>query len=65
MPRAPNAFEVWLPADEERWRAYLDCDDELVFYCPKCAIRERRVARACRRLLRAVELRRALRRSDS
>jgi hypothetical protein len=29
-----------LPADEDRWRAYLDTDDELVFYCPECAERE-------------------------
>jgi RNase P subunit RPR2 len=32
--------KVWLPADDERWRAYLDTDDELVFYCPECAERE-------------------------
>jgi hypothetical protein len=32
--------EVWLPADEERWRAYLDTDDSLVFYCAECAERE-------------------------
>jgi hypothetical protein len=31
---------VWLPADEDRWRCYLDIDDELVFYCPHCAARE-------------------------
>jgi hypothetical protein len=34
-----------IPADEERWRAYLGCDDldevpELVFCCPDCAERE-------------------------
>jgi hypothetical protein len=34
-----------LPADEERWRAYLGGDDldapaELIFYCPDCAERE-------------------------
>jgi hypothetical protein len=34
-----------LPADEERWRAYLGGDDfgapaGLVFYCPACAERE-------------------------
>jgi hypothetical protein len=23
-----------------RWRAYLDTEDELVFYCPECAERE-------------------------
>jgi hypothetical protein len=28
-----------LPADEERWRAYLTEDEpaELAFYCPECA----------------------------
>jgi hypothetical protein len=31
---------VWLPGDEERWRAYLDTDSDLVFYCPECAERE-------------------------
>jgi hypothetical protein len=37
---------VWLPADGERWRAYLAGDleeteaDELVFSCPACAERE-------------------------
>jgi hypothetical protein len=31
-----------LPADEERWAAYLIDDElpELVFYCPACAERE-------------------------
>jgi hypothetical protein len=29
-----------LPDDEDRWRAYFDTDDELVFYCPECAKRE-------------------------
>lgn len=36
---------VWLPADDERWRAYLGGDDldepaELVCDCPDCAERE-------------------------
>ncbi|MGA8925563.1 MAG: hypothetical protein WB462_05030 [Solirubrobacterales bacterium] len=36
---------MWLPADRERWRAYLGADDldepaELVLYCPQCAERE-------------------------
>jgi hypothetical protein len=33
---------LWLPADEERWSAYLTDDEpgELVFYCPECAKRE-------------------------
>ena len=35
---------MWLPVDEDRWRAYLDTDDELVFYFPECAEREFRRA---------------------
>jgi hypothetical protein len=27
--RCAECGAVWLPADEERWRAYLDCDDEV------------------------------------
>lgn len=34
IPQCAECGEVWLPADEDRWRAYLDTDDELVFYCP-------------------------------
>jgi len=32
----------WLPADEERWPAYLTDDEppELVFFCPACEERE-------------------------
>jgi hypothetical protein len=30
----------WLPADEERWRAFLDDEDEVRFFCPVCAERE-------------------------
>jgi hypothetical protein len=32
----------WLPADEERWAAYLTDDEpaEVVFYCPRCDERE-------------------------
>jgi hypothetical protein len=40
IPRCAECAERWLPTDEERWRAYLDTDDELVFYCPECAERE-------------------------
>ena len=32
--------KVWLPADEERWRAYLDADHSIIFYCAECAERE-------------------------
>jgi hypothetical protein len=41
IPRCAEYGEVWLPADEERWSAYLDTDSELVFYCPECAERDR------------------------
>ena len=36
----------WLPADAERWRAYLGVDEnldepaEVVIPCPTCAVRE-------------------------
>jgi hypothetical protein len=45
IPRCAECEAAWLPADEERWRAYLGCDDldepaEFVFYCPACAERE-------------------------
>jgi hypothetical protein len=28
IPQCAECKEVWLPADEDRWRAYLDTDDE-------------------------------------
>jgi hypothetical protein len=40
IPRCAECLEVWLPDDDECWRAYLDIDDKLVFYCPECAKRE-------------------------
>lgn len=40
IPRCAECGERWLHADEDRWRAYLDTNDELVFYCPECAERE-------------------------
>jgi hypothetical protein len=45
IPRCAECGVVWLPADEERWRAYLGGDDlgepaEVFFYCPACAERE-------------------------
>lgn len=46
VPRCAECDARWLPADEERWRAYLGCDEhfdeplELVFYCADCAERE-------------------------
>lgn len=46
-PSGPNVHcaecdALWLPTDEERWRAYLTDDEpaEVVFYCPDCAGRE-------------------------
>jgi hypothetical protein len=43
--RCAECEAAWLPADEERWRAYLGSDDldgpaEVVFYCADCAERE-------------------------
>jgi hypothetical protein len=40
IPQCAEWGERWLPRDGERWRAYLDTDSELVFYCPECAERE-------------------------
>jgi hypothetical protein len=40
IPQCAECDEVWLLADHDRWRAYLDTDNELVFYCPECAERE-------------------------
>jgi hypothetical protein len=40
IPRCAECGKVWLPVDEDRWRAYLDTDDVVVFYCPECAERE-------------------------
>ena len=46
IPRCAECQATWLPADEERWRAYLDCKEdldataELVFFCRDCAERE-------------------------
>jgi hypothetical protein len=34
IPQCAECRQVWLPQDEDRWRAYLDTEDELVFYCP-------------------------------
>ena len=42
IPKCAKCQAVWLPADEERWRAYLTDDEppELAFYCPECARQE-------------------------
>jgi hypothetical protein len=43
IPRCAECDARWLPADDERWRAYLGSDlgepAELGFYCPECAER--------------------------
>jgi hypothetical protein len=42
IPECAECDQRWLPADAERWAAYLTDDEppELVFYCPACAERE-------------------------
>ena len=46
IPRCEECDALWLPADPERWRVYLDCEEdlderaELYFYCPECAERQ-------------------------
>jgi hypothetical protein len=40
IPQCAECYRVWLPDDGDRWQAYFDTDDELVFYCPECAERE-------------------------
>jgi hypothetical protein len=42
IPQCAGCDPRWLPADEERWRAY-HTDDEppkVAFYCPACGERE-------------------------
>jgi hypothetical protein len=41
-PTCAECETVWLPADEERWQAWLTDDEppELAFYCSDCAERE-------------------------
>jgi hypothetical protein len=36
IPQCAECNRLWLPDDGDRWRAYFDRDDELVFYCPDC-----------------------------
>jgi hypothetical protein len=38
--RCAECGDIGFPEDEDRWRAYLDTDSELVFYCSECAERE-------------------------
>jgi hypothetical protein len=42
VPECVECGARWFPADEERWRLYLDCDDELVWFCAACAERGQR-----------------------
>jgi hypothetical protein len=41
IPRCVECEAHWLPADEERWRAYHTDDEppELAFFCPECVER--------------------------
>ena len=34
IPQCAERGEVWLPADEDRWRAYFDTDDETRLLLP-------------------------------
>jgi hypothetical protein len=40
IPSCAECDALWLPADEEHWSAYLTDDDDVVFYCPRCAEQE-------------------------
>jgi hypothetical protein len=40
IPQCPECGELCLAGDADRWRAYLDTDDRLNFYCPDRAVRE-------------------------
>ena len=42
FPTCAECEAVWLPAEVERWQAWLTDDElpELVFYCQECAERE-------------------------
>jgi hypothetical protein len=42
VPECVECEIPWLPADGERWRAYLTDDEpsEIAFFCPTCSERE-------------------------
>jgi hypothetical protein len=42
IPECFGCERRWMPADEERWRAYLTDDEppEIVFFCGRCSERE-------------------------
>jgi hypothetical protein len=35
IPQCAECKQVWLPDVQDRWRAYLDTDDDVVLYCPE------------------------------
>jgi hypothetical protein len=39
-PNCVACGDVWQAKDERRWRAYVDGEHSLVFFCPSCAERE-------------------------
>ena len=39
-PSCAECGDVWLPADQGRWKLHFDVDDELVWLCPECDERE-------------------------
>jgi hypothetical protein len=42
IPECAECERPWMPADAERWKAYLTDDEppELAFFCEECAERE-------------------------
>jgi hypothetical protein len=42
IPSCAECGARWLPADEERWQAWLPDDEppEIAFICPECSERE-------------------------
>lgn len=42
IPRCAECESTWVPADEERWQAWLTDDEppEIAFICPACNERE-------------------------
>jgi hypothetical protein len=46
VPECAECDARWLPADDDRWEAYLTDDEppELAFYSPECAEQEFRSA---------------------
>lgn len=40
ISQCEECTRIWLPDERDRWRCYLDDEDNLVFFCPECAERE-------------------------